>query len=815
MRDLRYSLRLLRKAPAFTLTAVACLALGIGATTAIFSVVEAVVLRPLPYAQPDELVRIYTEFPLFPKGGLPKFWMSAPEYLELSRELESWQSLDGWTTSGANLAGEGDPVRATTAAVTGGLMRSLGVAPAMGRVIEPADDRPGAPAAVVLSSGLWRRLFGGDPRVLGRTLQVNGRANTVVGVMPEGFRFPPGESDPPELWTALQLDPANPGGRGGHFLNIVGRLKPGVSLERARGELAQLASRHGAARTPNYHDFDPKGHPLVAYSFQGEVAGPVRAAMLTLLAAVGFVLLIACVNVANLLLARAEARQREIAVRAAMGAGTGRMLRQFLLEGLVLSLAGAALGMGLAAAGVRSVSRLASIPRAEEIAIDARVLLFTLAVCLGTSLFFGIAPLFQAASRDLHDVLKAAAGRATATLRAQWFRRALVVSELSVALILLIGSGLMIRAFWKLQEVDTGASAKNVLTLRLALPPSLYKENASLASFWTRLQERVGALAGVESASVAGGLPPSRPINANDTEIEGWVRTEGGPIQNIDYWQLAGDRYFETMGIRLVEGRFFDARDGEGGAPSAIVNQTMARVYWPNQSALGRRVRPGFRGPWRTVVGVVADVKNAGADKPAGTELYLPLRQMGVQGGYFPRAAYLLVRTAGDPMAMAGAVRREIRAADPALPVSQVRSMEDVISAAQARPRFLALLLTLFSGAALALAAVGIYGVISYSVARRTGEFGIRMAMGAGAADILRLVLGQGLRLGVAGIAIGAAGAAALTRLIRDLLFQTSALDPATFLAMAALLAAVTAAACYLPARKATRVDPLVALRYE
>jgi putative ABC transport system permease protein len=387
-----------------------------------------------------------------------------------------------------------------------------------------------------------------------------------------------------------------------------------------------------------------------------------------------------------------------------------------------------------------------------------------------------------------------------------------VVSELALALVLLIGAGLMIRAFWKLQQVDIGINASHLLTMRVALPRSVYTDNQKVIGFWGRLQERLAALPGVQSATLASGLPPSRPLNANDTQIEGFARVPGGPIQNVDYWQTVGKHYFETMGIRLIEGRLFDDRDGPGAPAVAVVNQTMARTFWGNQSPIGRRLRPGFSDPWCTVVGVVADVRNAGIDKPVANELYLPNTEAHVAGS---RGMNVILRSSTDPRRLAEAARREIRALDPALPVSAVRTMDDVLSAAQSRPRFLTLLLALFSAVALVLAAVGLYGVISYSVAQRTNEIGIRMAMGARPRDVQSMILAQGLRLGALGVALGAAGAFALTRLIRGLLFGVSSFDPATFLAMAVVLIGVTLAACYVPARRATEVDPMSALRYE
>jgi predicted permease len=818
MQDPRYGLRVLRANPAFTITAALCVALGIGATTAIFSVVNAVILRPLPYQKPEQLVRLYTEFPTFPNGGLKRFWTSPPEFADLKRDLHSWQYLDAWNTTGANLAGggSGEPMRVTITAVTGGLLEATGVTPVLGRWINMKDDERGAPQVAVISNGLWQRAYGGDRGIVGRQVQLNGRACTVIGVMPAGFQFPPGDLDASELWTPLQLGPPDQNRRGNHFLYLVGRLKDGVTFERARHELTRYVQVSGEKASAKTHDFTPKDHPLVAYQMHDEVVSPIKRAVLMLLGAVAFVLLIACVNVANLLLARAESRQREMAVRVAIGAGTRRLVRQFITEGVLLSGLGAVLGLGLAFGGLRVLIAAGqqSIPRASEIGLDRTVLLVTLALTLGTGIFFGLAPLVQLKRRNLHDSLKSASGRTTGSTGAAQFRRGLVVLELALALVLLIGNGLMVRAFWKLLSVNAGFDPNHVLTMRIALPGTIYPDSKATVGFWMRLEQRLRSLPGVTSSAITGGLPPSRPIDANDTQIENFVPRPGGPIQNIDYWQFVGNQYFQAMGIRLLDGRLFDERDGPGSNPVVIINKTFAQIYWPGQNALGRRVRASFDGPWFSIVGIVVDAKNAGLDKPAGTELYFSATQL-AGGSFSPNTVFAVIKTKGDPMAMAQAARAEVRALDPALPVSAVQSMEQVMESAQARPRFLTLLLSLFSFTALTLAAVGIYGVISYSVARRTNEFGIRMAMGAKPNDLLNLVIGQGLILGVVGVIAGIAGAAVLTRFLQELLFGVSALDPSTFALMAVVLLAVTVVACWAPARRATRVDPMVALRYE
>jgi putative ABC transport system permease protein len=813
--DIQFAVRMMRKNLGFTTAAVLCLMLGIGATTGIFTVVNAVLLQPLPYSHPEQLIRIYTEFPTFPNGGLHRFWTSGPEFLDLRRDTHSWASLDAWITGGANLAGKTQPVRVTAAYVSGGLLETLAVAPIQGRLISQTDDVPGAQVVADISYGTWQSVFAGDPNVLGRETYLDGLKCTIIGVMPKGFQFPPGEPEPAQIWTALRLDPANPGNRGGHNYYLLGRLKSGLSGGAGQGELASLVQSYGEKRVPKTHSFHPKTHTIVSFPLQAEVVSSVRPALLMLLGAVVFVLLIASVNVANLLLARAEARRREIAIRGALGAGLVRLARQFVTEGILLALFGAGLGVALSFAGVRLVqlTNAGGIPRADEIAMDWRVLLFTLGTSVITGILFGLAPLAPLIVSGISESLKDTAGSTTAAAGAQIFRRVLVAGELAMALVLLIGCGLMLRAFWKLQEVHTGLHADDVLTLRVSLPSGTYTDNAKITDFWTRFEGRLTNLPGVQSAALASGLAPLRPPNMNDTEIEGFVMTEGGPIQNVDFYQSVSKDYFTTMGIRLMDGRLFESRDVQDAPEVAIVNKTMAMTFWPNQNALGQHVRPGGNKNWCTVIGIADDVKNAGLDRPAGTEIYLPFRQPSGQGS---SDMYVVMRAqGGDPRAMAGVVREQLGEIDPTLPVADVRLMEDVLSRAQARPRFLTLLLSLFSGVALAIATVGIYGVVSYSVARRTKEFGLRMVLGAQGRDVLGLVMKQGAGMILIGVASGLVLAFVFTRLMASLLFGVTATDLPTFASVTTILFGVALAACYVPARRATRVDPIQTLRYE
>ena len=536
----------------------------------------------------------------------------------------------------------------------------------------------------------------------------------------------------------------------------------------------------------------------------------IRPALWTLMGAVAFVLLIACVNVANLLLARAEARQREIAIRRALGAGIGQLARQFTVEGLLLSFGGALAGLALAFAALRIMAAAAktSLPRAAEVTIDHTVLAVTFGLSLLTALVFGLAPMAQTAVGTLHDTLKATGGRTAGSVTSNRFRAVLVASELALTLMLLIGTGLMIRAFWKLTEVNPGFRPDGLLTLRLNLPQATYPTPEQVNGFWRALEQKINSVPGVASASITSGLPPERPINANDTYIEGFTAVPNGPGHNIDYWQIVGDRYFETMGIRVIEGRGLDERDTAGGALTAVINQTMARVYYGNQSPIGRRINPegGPRQPetYRTIVGVVEDVKNAALDKPAGTEAFFP----GLQRNFAGRTIYIAVRTAGDPIALVSSIRTAVRELDSSLPLHPSANDGRGAGLSENTSPILTTLLGLFSTPCLVLAAVGLYGVISYSVARRTAEFGVRMALGAGAADILRSVVGQGLRLGLIGVSAGLIGAFGLTRLVRGLLFGISSFDPMTFVAMAFMLIAVTLLACVIPAKKAIKIDP-------
>ena len=812
VQDLRYGLRMLLRKPGFAAVAVITLALGIGANTAIFSVVNAVLLRPLPYREPGKLVRVYTEFPTM---NLRKFWMSPPEFLDIQREAGAWESIGAWTTTGRNIGTAQEPIRVNAALITRGLIEALGVQPARGRNFTPEEDRNGGPLTALISDGLWRRSFGRQEDIIGKEVLINSQPTTVIGVMPPGYIFPPGSNDPAEVWLPLQLDPANPGNRGSHFLYIIGRLKPDYSVGQARSEIESLmAGWKGENRAQ--HLPDPERHPILMVPLHEDVVGAARPAVLMLLGAVVFVLLIACVNVANLLLARAEARRREFSIRLALGAGRRRLLRQFLAEGLILVVLGAIAGIVLAKLGLKLVLAAApdSIPRTAEIGIDMAVLAFTLGVSVISVIVFAVAPLIQLHEGELATTLRAGQ-RTSGGSGSHRLRKTLVIAEIALAVIPVIGSGLMIRAFWKLQQVDIGFDPRGVTSFSLQLPASKY-QNPDRLRFATQLEERLAALPGVRAASLATGLPPLRPINANDTDIEDYQGTPDGPAENVDYWNTVGEGYFNAMAIRTIEGRTFEPSDRNDTAQKVmVINQAMARRFWQG-SPIGRRVNPGFQTPpvWFTVVGVVEDTKNLGVDKPAGTELYLLLPQTAAFG-VSTRMSFVVRSQGSSAGGIAAGIRSVVNDLDPSVPVFQLQTMSDQVADSLVRPRFLSLLLGSFSAIALTLAAIGIYGVMAYSVTQRTQEIGVRVALGATTRNVLSMVVSEGLRMTVIGLAAGLTGAFLLTRVMASLLFEVSATDPLTFVFVAVGLTAVGLLACFVPARRAAKVDPMVALRYE
>jgi len=809
--DLKYALRMLKKNPAFTVVAILTLAMGIGANSAIFSVVNSVLLRELPYRQPGQLVRVYSEFPTM---KLQKFWLSPPELLDIQHEAKSWEAIGAWAPGGQNVGTESEPLRVTSAAITRSLIEVLGVQPERGRNFTEEEDRNGGPNVAIISHGLWQRGFGGTSDIIGKQILVNSQSTTVIGVMPANFAFPPGSNDQVEVLLPFQFDPANPGNRGSHFLSVIGRLKPGVTMPQAQSEMTSLMAgwkSEGRAQ----HLLNPERHPVVMLGLHEDVVGSARKAVWLLMAAVGFVLLIACVNVANLLLARAESRHREFAVRLALGAGLKRMVRQFVAEGLVLVVLAAALGVALAFVGLKVLLLFApdSVPRTEEISVGLPVLGFTVAVSIAAVFLFGLAPLAQVSERNLANWIRGAGQRAIRG-GGQTLRKGLVITEIALAVILVIGSGLMIRAFWRLQQVNTGFDPAGVVSFSVNLPGVKYKAPDAL-HFADALQQKLTSIPGVTTASLASGIPPLRRINANDTEIEGYQQTPDSPAQNVDYWNIVGTDYFKTMKIRLLEGRTFEPQDdNEKAMPVVVINQALAKRFWKG-SPLGRRVNPAFGEPkvWCTIVGVVEDTKNAGMDKPAGPELYFQVRQ--VAKNFLGGQINFVVRTSNESLALESAIRSAVREQDPTLPVYNLRSMNEVVSRSMVQPRFLAILLATFSGIALFLAAIGIYGVMAYSVAQRTQEIGVRMALGAQQLHVLRLIFGQSLVMLLIGTVIGLAGAFALTRLMRTLLFEVTATDPLTYISVVALLTVVALLACYVPARRAAKVDPLIALRYE
>ncbi|HEY4596765.1 MAG TPA: ABC transporter permease [Thermoanaerobaculia bacterium] len=811
LQDLRYACRLLLRSPGFTLLAALTLALGIGANAAIFSVASSVLLRPLPYKDSGRLMIVYSQFPSM---GFDRFWVDPMEFTEYGRWNRSFESLGAYTTGEVNVSGRDEPVRAHAAYTTAGLLTALGVRPERGHYYTPPEDLPNVEKTVVLSDGLWRRAFGTDPAILGRRIRVDGTDRTVIGVMPAGFTI---GDQRVEAWVPLALDPAKPGNHGNHYLYLVGRLKPDVSLSQARQEMNGLLTRW-KQEIPNSHTPTPDRHRLVIQPLLDDLVGSIRPKIQLLMGAVGLVLLIACVNVANLLLARAEARQKEIAIRTALGAARSRLLRQLLTESVVLALLGGALGLLLGWVGVKAIvaANLESIPRVDEIGLDGQSLLFTLGVSLLAGFLFGLAPALHSRAGAFFAVLKEGGQRTTAGSGRQWLRRGLVVAEVAFAAMLVIGGGLLIRSFWLLQKIDPGFDPKGVLSLEVSLPRATYGKPEQVLSFYQRLLDRLSHLAGVESAAAMSGLPPSRPVDANDMAFESIPRTPDGPIQNADYWQFVTHDYFKTMGIRAIEGRTFGPTDARNTTGVVVINQAMAKLFWPTRSPVGDRIKaPDDKAPWLTIVGVVADVKQGGLDHKTGTEVYFLADQAQESVGGVAGTMYVVMRTPRDPMSLAASARGEIRRLDPSLPVSSVEPMTRVVYESVAQPRFVAFLVLIFAVVALALAAIGTYGVLAYMVELRTREIGVRMALGAQAAQVLQMILSQGAWLVGSGLLLGVIGALALRRVLASVLFGVAPTDPAIFVTVLLVLSVVGLLACYLPAHRATRVDPLVALRQE
>jgi putative ABC transport system permease protein len=803
LQDIKFALRSFRKSPGFTLTALLTVALGIGANTAIFSVVNGVLLRPLPFAEPDRLVLVGHRY----KSIHLETGTSAIGFLYYHEQSKSFEHSAGFTGWEANLARGAEPERLVGQQVTSEYFATLGIPMVAGRGFTKEEEEQGKDKVVVLSEGLWTREFGRDRSILNQPLVVNGEAHTVVGVAREGFRF---GTDATSIWKPLTFSPDQRNGCWGcEFMGMLARLKPGVTPEALQSDLDRLSAQ--VRGIPN--SFRDTNWGLYSKSATEQVVGNVRPALLVLMGAVGFVLLIACANLANLMLARATARQREIAIRTAMGAGRGRLVRQLLTESVLLSGIGGALGLLLASLAVKALvaSNPINLPRLDSVGINGTVLLFTGGVTILLGLLFGLAPAVQAARPAVHGMLK---DGVRSSHQGGRLRATLVVSEVTLAIVLLIGSGLMLKSFRHWIAVDPGFRPERVLTFGVSLPNSKYGTREQQIAFFDQLRRGIAALPGVTAVGGNVALPMSNANWTRSFQVEGYQpppKTDGpwGDFRAVT------PGYFETMGIPLKSGRTFDEGDIADGRRVAVIDEVLARKYWPNQSALGKRV--GFQGRdstrWLEVVGVVGHVMQNSPKDDEHTQLYqvfsqAPFTQMGIA-----------VRTRAEPLELVPAVRRLVLSLDPQQPIFDIQPMEERVSGSSAQPRFLSLLLSLFAGVAATLAAVGIYGVMSYTVAQQTRELGIRLALGAETRSVLRLVLGKGLVLAGLGVGLGVAGAFALGKLLTSqlvqVLFQTRLVDPIVFGGVAVGLLAVAAAATWVPARRATRVDPIVALRAE
>jgi putative ABC transport system permease protein len=807
--DLRFGGRTLLRSPGFAAIAVLTLALGIGANAAIFSVVNTVLLKPLPWSDPDRAVMIWSKWTSFDKT-----WVATGEVVDYRRRSQTLQEVAAWGDGQVNLTGDGDPERVPAANVSANTFSTLGVQPMIGRTFTAQEDLPQGPRVVVLGFGLWNRRYSGDASIVGRSILINGNAFEVVGIMPPGFVLPTDfqNPEPTQLWTPLQMDPAATD-HGSHGLYAAGRLKPGATVRQASEDL------HGIARAMTTEGLYPvqMQFDTVVLSLTDEVVGSVRRSIWLLFGAVGFLLLIACANVANLLLARAEARQREIAVRSALGAGSLRVLRQLLTESLVLTGISAIVGLALAFAGVRLVAwwNPASIPRVAGASLDLRVLLFTAAVALVTSVLFSLAPAFRAMRVDLTESLKDGGQSVSSGGARQRFRSALVVVEMALAVVLLVGAGLMLRSIWALQRVPIGFDPAGVLTMRIALPAASYAAPEQVVVFYQRLLERVRQLPGVQTAGAARLLPLGSSIGDFGLMVDGYVPPPGTGAKGD--WQIVTDGYMDAIGERLVRGRGILPSDTSDSQLVALVNEELARKYFAGRDAIGGRMRigGGTTRPFITIVGIVADVKHNGLTEPIKEKFYVPHTQWHKSIGNPIRSMSLVVKAAGDPSSLAGPIRQEVRSLDPSLPVANVRTMNEIVGATTSSPRFTGFLLATFAGIALVLSAIGIYGVLSYLVSRRTREIGIRLAIGAGRAEVVRLVLKNGLLLAFSGVAAGLVAAFGVTKFMRMLLHDVDPADPLTFASVGVLLSVVAVLASLVPAWRATRVDPVVALKAE
>jgi putative ABC transport system permease protein len=801
LQDVRYALRVLAKNPSFSLIALFALAFSIGANTAIFSVVNSLLIKPLAYGNPDRLVRINNRDTK--TAGINA--VSPPGFADYRDKTSSYESMSAVYLGNIamNFSEQGDPERLDGGRVSANFFDTLRVGPALGRTFVSEEDEPGRNRVVVLSYGLWQRRFGGDPAVVGRDIVLSGQSYVVIGVMPQGFQF-----DDNDLWRPLALarESFAPNQRGSEYLKVIARLKPGISIAQAQSEMDTLA----ANIKDNNPDFYPKegGWGVGVTSLHEETVGSIKPTLLILLGAVGFVLLIACANVANLLIARAAARQKEIAIRTALGASRVDLIRQLLTESLLLSLAGGAVGLLLAIWGVRGLVTLGgkSIPRSQEIGIDARVLGFTVMVSVLTAILFGLVPAIRASRCDLQTTLKEG-GRGSWSGTKTRARSLLVIADVALSLVLLIGAGLLIKSFSRIQSVSPGFESKGVLTMQLSLPTFKYREAPQIKSFFETTLEGIRALPGVQSAGAVSDLPLSGSVHSGSFNIEGRPTTGGEEGPHADIRSATPD-YFQTMKIPLISGRFFTERDLRDSEPVAIIDETLAQRYFPGEDPIGKRVefQPG-KPIWRQIVGVVGHLKHQALDADYMDQLYSPHAQVSNWN------MFLVVRSATDPLSLVSAVREVVRSVDKDQPVYKVRTMDQLLSSSLAQRRLAVILLGVFAAVALMLAAVGLYGVISYGVTQRTNEIGIRMALGAERGQIFQMVLGQGIGLTIVGIGIGLIGAFGLTRVMTSMLFGVTATDPWTFAVIPVVLGMVALAACFVPARRATRVDPMVALR--